>query len=125
MTQRSPGRVEIVTKPTKLQEKACERLADALLLITEAARLDGKGRFDAADLDEVATRLARASSAFDLDAIVAKALESRGRALGRRAGTAELLTLLEGEIKPLAALLLPDAEFNAHLDALDEQLGEV
>lgn len=114
-----------MTKPTKLQEKACERLADALLFITEAARLDGKGTFQAADLDEVAARLVKASTAFDLDAIVAKALEARGRALGRRAGTAELLMLLGGDLKPLSMLLLSDDAFNERLDALDAELGEM
>src|SRR3979411_2293980 len=98
-----------MTKPTKQQELACDRFAEALLMITEAARLDGKGRFDATDLGEVAGRLTRASAAFDLDQIVAKALEKRGRALGLRAGTAELLTLLDGERKPLNFLLLTDA----------------
>jgi hypothetical protein len=114
-----------VTKPTKLQVQACDRLADALLAITEAARLDGKGTFAAADLDEVAARVARASSAFDLETIVARALEKRGRALGRRSGTAELLTMLEGEVAPLHMLLLPDDEFNERVDAIDRELGEV
>lgn len=114
-----------MTKPTKLQEKACDRLAEALLTVAEAARLDSHRAFALADFEEVARRLARVSSAFDLDAIVARALESRGRALGRRAGTAELLTLLEGEVTPLAALLLSDEAFHEHLDALDAQLGEV
>lgn len=124
-THRSERKVILVTKPTKLQEKACERLADALLTITEAARLDGKGTFNASDLDEVAARLVKASSAFDLDAIVAKALETRGRALGRRAGTAELLMLLEGDLKPLSMLLLPDDVFNERMNALDAELGEL
>lgn len=114
-----------MTKPTRLQEKACERLADALLTITEAARLDGKGTFTASDLDEVASRLIKASSAFELDAIVAKALEARGRALGRRAGTAELVMLLEGDLKPLSMLLLSDDAFNERMNGLDAELGEV
>ncbi|WP_406694044.1 hypothetical protein V5E97_23665 [Singulisphaera sp. Ch08] len=114
-----------MTKPTKLQEKACERLADALLMITEAARLDGKGAFNASDLDEVASRLVRASSVFDLDAIVARALEMRGRALGRRSGTAELLMLLEGDLKPLSMLLLPDDAFNERMNTIDAELGEM
>ena|GEM_PF-1557231 len=114
-----------MTKPTKLQERACERLAEALLVVAEAARLDGNRAFALADFEDLARRLARVSSAFDLDAIVARALESRGRALGRRAGTAELLTLLEGDVTPLAALLLPDDAFHEQLDALDAELGEV
>ena len=93
--------------------------------ITEAARLDGKGSFGLADLEAAAQRLARASSAFDLESIVARALEARGRALGRRAGTAELLTLLEGDVIPLAMLLLSDAEFLEQVEAVDRELGEV
>ena len=114
-----------MTKPTRLQEQACDRLADSLLLITEAARLDGKGAFGLADLEAAAQRLARASSAFDLGTIVARALETRGRGLGRRAGTAELLTLLDGDIPPLAMLLLSDAEFLEQVEAVDRELGEV
>lgn len=114
-----------MTKPTKRQEQAGERLADALLLVAEAVRLDGGRGFAAGDFEEAARRLARASSVFSVDEIVARALESRGRALGRRPGTAELLTLLEGDVTPAAALLLTDEEFHERLDALDEQLGEV
>lgn len=114
-----------MTKPTKLQEQACDALAEALLLITRAARLDGKTTFGAADLEALAARLARASSAFTLDQIVARALEQRGRALGRRAGTAELLTLLDSDVAPLAMLLLADDDFLARVDALDQELGEV
>lgn len=114
-----------MTKPTRQQEQACVLLAAALLSITEAARLDGKASFGLPDLEAVAQRLARATSAFDLETLVARALEGRGRALGRRSGTAELLTLLEGEVPPLAMLLLPDAEFLERVDALDQELGDL
>jgi len=100
-------------------------LASVLLIMTEAARLDGKGSFGAEDLEIVAGRLARASSAFDLDAIVTRALDMRGSALGRRPGTAELLTLLDEETRPLSMLLWTDQEFNEHLDTLDQELGEL
>jgi hypothetical protein len=113
-----------MTKPTRLQEQACERLADALLAITEASRLDGKGKFQQADLDEVGGRLAKASSAFALDEIVARALEKRARSLGLRAGTAELLTLMECEINPLAMLLLSDDAFRELAERLERELGE-
>ena len=86
----------MATKPTRQQDQACDKLAQALLLIAEAARLDGRASLGRAELAEVARRVARASTAFDLDAIVARALEARGRALGLRSGTAELLTLVEG-----------------------------
>jgi len=114
-----------MTRPTKAQEQACDRLAEALLAVTEAVRLDGRAAFDRSDLRETAARLARASSAFGLDAILARTLERRGRSLGLRAGTAELLTLIEGDTPPLETLLLPDADFLAHVAAMEQELGEV
>lgn len=114
-----------MTKPTKMQEQACDRLAEALVLVTSAARLDGRSSFGKADLRAVAGGLARASSAFGLDRIVARALEQRGRALGLRAGAAEMLTLMEGDVPPLEMLLLDDDEFRALVAAMDEELGEV
>ncbi len=114
-----------MTKPTRLQEQACDRFADALLAITEGARFDGAGKLDAADLAEIAGRLARASSAFDLDQIVSRALEKRSRTLGLRAGSAELLTLLEGEQKPLDLLRLTDLELRAVVESLEQELEGV
>src|SRR3954452_6034847 len=101
----------MATKPTKRQEQACDDLAEALLLITGAARLDGKSTFGKADVAEAAERMALASSAYKLDEIVARALARRVRALGLRAGTADLLLLIEGEIRPLEMLILPDDQF--------------
>src|SRR4051794_22967712 len=115
----------MATKPSRRQQQACDHLAEALALAAEAARLDGQGRFDAADLREVAARLARASSAFPLDALVARALERRGRALGLPASAAELLTLLDAEIAPLDMLLLPDEDFRGLVERLEGELGEV
>jgi len=114
----------MATRPTRQQQQACDHFAEAMGLICEGARLDGKGAFHAADLAEVAGRLAKASS-FPLDTIVARAIERRGRSLGLRAGTAELLTLLEGEIPPLETLLLPDDGFRALVERLEQELGEV
>ena len=113
------------TKPTRQQDRGCDHLARALLLITEAARLDGRTPFDRVELAEVARRIARASTAFDLDAILARALEARGHALGLRSGTAELLTLVESEVEPLASLLLPDDDFKAIVAKAEAELGEV
>ncbi len=113
-----------MTKPTRAQEQACDRLAEALVGVTESARLDGRAAFDDGDLRELARRLARASSAFGLDAIVARALERRGRALGLRAGTAELLTLLGDDAAPLGLLLLADDAFRARVDAVEQEIGE-
>src|SRR5690242_9303582 len=100
----------MATKPTRTQQQACDQLAEALVLITEASRLDGKAKFDPNDLGVIADRVARASSAFSLDEIVARALERRAKALGLPSSAAELLTLLEAEIRPLEMLLLPDDE---------------
>ncbi len=115
----------MATKPTRDQVKACDQFADALLLITQAARLDGHGALDRDDLAVIAARLAGASPAFGLDGIVAVALERRGRSLGLPPGTAEWLTLLETTTNPLETLLLPDDEFRALIDRMQEELGEI
>jgi hypothetical protein len=115
----------MATKPTRLQELACDKLADALLLITEAARLDGRATLDAMTLIEIAVRVARASSAFSHETIVARALEARGKSLGLRSGTAELLTLLDTNIRPLEVLLLNDEDFRALVAKLEDELGDV
>ncbi len=115
----------MMTKPTRLQEQACERIVEALLLVAEGARLDGKGAFALADFTEVATRAARASSAFSLDEIVVRALDKRGKLLGLRAGTADLLTLLESEHTPLAMLLLSDEAFRELVETMEQELGDV
>jgi hypothetical protein len=117
--------VPAMTKPTRSQEQACDKLAEALVLLTEAARLDGRARFGAAELRAAADALARASTAFGLDVIVARALERRGLSLGLRSGTAEMLTLMEGGVAPLELLLLTDDDFRARVAAFEEELGEV
>ena len=115
----------MATKPTRDQVRACDQFADALLLITQAARLDGKGKLDRDDLAVIAARLAGASPAFGLDGMVAVALERRGLALGLPPGTAELLTLLETGTRPLEALLLPDDQFRVLVERVQEELGGV
>jgi hypothetical protein len=115
----------MATKPTRQQQQACDHLAEVLVLITGAARLDGKGKFDESDLNEVARRIAQASSAFRLEEIVARALVRRVRALGLPSNAAELLTLMETGVKPLAMLLLSDDEFKALIETLQEELGEL
>jgi hypothetical protein len=115
---------DMATKPTRQQQQACDHFAEALILITEGARLDGKGSFAAADLNEVVDRLAKASS-FQREEIVARALERRGRSLALRPGTADLLALLEGEVTPLEMLLLPDDAFREWVARMEEELGEV
>ena len=115
----------MATKPTKLQQQGCDQFAEALLLITSGARLDGRGKFDTTDLTEVAQRLARAASAFTLDDILTRAIEGRARSLGLRPGTSDLLMLMEGEIKPLETLLLPDEAFKELAAKLEDELGVV
>ena len=114
-----------MTKPSRLQEQACERLAEALRLAVEGARLDGKGTFGTAELDGLVGTLARASSAFDAEQIVARALEGRGRSLGLCAGTGELLTLVEGPTRPREMLLLADADFHERVAAAEAELGGI
>ena len=115
----------MATKPTRDQIQACDQFADALLLITQAARLDGRGKLDRDDLAVIAGRLAGASPAFGLDGMVIVALERRSLSLGLPPGTAELLTLLETDTRPLEALLLPDDEFRALVERVQEELGGV
>ena len=113
----------MATKPTKLQQQGCDQFAEALLLITGGARLDGRGKFDATDLTEVARRLAAACSAFTLADILARAIEGRARALGLRTGTSDLLMLMEGDIRPMETLLLPDDAFKELAAKLEDELG--
>ncbi len=113
------------TKPTRQQDRAGNQLAQSLLLITEAARLDGRSPLDAKELGEVARRIARVSTAFSLDEILARALESRGESLGLRSGTAELITLIEEGVEPLATLLLNDDDFKKLVARAEAELGEI
>ncbi len=115
----------MATKPSRTQQQACDDLAEALVLITGAARLDDRGKLDADDLDDIARKLAQASSAFGLDAIIARALERRARSLGLPASAAELLTLMEADVTPPEMLLLGDDEFKALVERMLEELGEV
>src|SRR5262245_57546690 len=48
----------MATKPTRHQQQAADHLAEALYLLTEAFRLDGKGTLEPGDLDEIARRIA-------------------------------------------------------------------
>jgi hypothetical protein len=115
----------MATKPTRMQSQARDRFADALVLITEGARLDGKGTLDRKALGEVALRMAAASSAFGLDEIIARAVERRVQGLGLPSSASDLLSLMEEEITPLETLLLDDDEFKALIARLEEELGEL
>ena len=115
----------MATKPTRLQQQAGECLAETLFLIAEAFRLDGKGRLSPTEFNELATRIAHVSSQFSLDELVVKALQRRAQILGLTSSAADLITLIEGEVKPLHTLLLTDPEFVEIVKKLEEELGEV
>ena len=115
----------MATKPTHLQQQAGECLAETLFLIAEAFRLDGKGRLSPTEFNELATRIAHVSSQFSLDELVVKALQRRAQILGLTSSAADLITLIEGEVKPLHTLLLTDPEFVEMVKKLEEELGEV
>jgi hypothetical protein len=115
----------MATKPTRLQQQASDHLADALFLITEAFRLDGKGTLSSADFDDLSAKIGRVSSQFALDEIVAKALKRRAKSLALTSSTADLIDLMEGALKPLGTLLLPDHEFVELVKRLEEELGEI
>jgi hypothetical protein len=115
----------MATKPTREQQRACDHLAEALVLITEAARLDGRGKLDGDAFGEVLRKLSQASSAFGTDEIVARALDRRAKALGLPSDAAELLTLLETDLRPPDMLLLDDDSFKGLVERLRQELGDV
>jgi hypothetical protein len=115
----------MATKPTREQERAADLLAQTLLTIAEAARLDSRGSLDERILGEIAERLVRASSAFDVNVITNRALEVRGRSLGLRSGCSDLLGLFEDEVRPFDLLLKSDDQFKALIARLEEELGDV
>ena len=114
----------MATKPTKSQVKARDIVADALLLIAEAARLNGRVTVESARFKEIAARL-QWLSVFSMDEVTASAIERRGLALGLAPSTAEILTLADTNVKPLDMLLLDDDSFRAMAARLDEELSEV
>ena len=115
----------MATKPTRLQRQACDHLAETLFLITEAYRLDGKGKLDASDFDSLATMIAQISSAFSLDEIVVNAVARRAKSLAMTSSAADLISLMEGELKPLQTLLLPDQGFVELVRRMEEEFGAI
>jgi len=113
----------MATLPTRLQQQARDRLADALLAVAEADRLDGVHRLDDSGFREIAARLARVSSAFSLDEIVTRALETRTRALKLPTGSADLIGLNSETVDPLLALRLDDPALGELVRRLEEELG--
>ena len=115
----------MATKPTRQQQQAGEYLAESLFLITEALRLDGRGTLESSALDELASKLAAVSLQFSLDEIVVKTLQRRAKHLSLTSSAADLITLMEGDVKPLHTLLLRDSEFTELVKRLEEELGDV
>jgi len=113
----------MATLPSRLQQQARDHLAEALYRITEAARLDGKGRLDQPDLAGLARLIGQVSSAFSLDQIVAKALELKAEGVGLSPGRAELITLMDVDISPVSMLLLDDDEFKGLVARIVDELG--
>jgi hypothetical protein len=114
----------MATKPTRQQERACDLFAGSLANIAEGARLAGKGPFPASDLADLASRLARASVAFSVDELLARALEVRSRGLGLPSGTAEMLTLLDLDRNPVDLLVIDDEAFREVVRAMEQELGD-
>jgi hypothetical protein len=114
----------MATKPTRQQERACDLFAGSLANIAEGARLAGKGPFLASDLADLATKLARASGPFTVEEILARALEVRGRGLGLPSGTAEMLTLLDLDRRPVDLLVIDDEAFRQVVQVMEQELGE-
>jgi hypothetical protein len=115
----------MATHPTKSAQLACDKLAEALLRVTDAARLDGRGSLNEQTLTEIAQRMSRVTSAFAPDEIVRRALERRVRELGMAGNAIELLTLIESDVTPLAMLLLGDDELRGLIAQVEEDLGEI
>ncbi len=110
-----------MTKPTRGQQQARALLAQAILAICEAARLDGNVKFSAASLREAIERLAKASSAFSTEEIVLTALEQRLKGLGYSVGSVELLTLVEQPLSTLEMLHLDDEQLKRLVAAAEEE----
>lgn len=115
----------MATKPTRQQDRGCNLLADALLAVAEAARLDGRDPLDRPKWGAVAKSIASASSAFSLDEIAGRALEKRARGMGLPATTADLLSLVDDEMTPLDALWLDDDTLRDVVAKADEELGDI
>jgi hypothetical protein len=115
----------MATHPTKSAQHACDKLAEALVRVTDAARLDGRGSLNEQSLTEIAQRLGRVTSSFSHDEIVRRALARRVRELGLAENAVELLTLIESDVTPLAMLLLGDDELCGLIARVEEELGDL
>ena len=116
-------RGDTMTKPTRAQQHARTLLGQAILAISEAARLDGTTRFSTEALREVTERIARASSAYTYDEIVVTALEQRLKAMGLPSSHVELLTLIDQTLTPLEMLHLDDENLKQRIIDAEAELG--
>ena len=115
----------MATKPTRQQDQACDLLARSLLDIAQAARLDGRAAFGPPEFIALAKALARASSAFDVEEIATRALGARVKAIGLRSDAVELLTLIDGGVGPIEAILADDEKLKEFVAQAEAELGEV
>jgi hypothetical protein len=113
----------MATLPTRRQQQASDLLAEALYRITEASRLDAKGKLDRADLAELARLIGQASSAFSLDQIVTRALELKAKGCGIAQIEIDMITLMDVEVTPINMLLLNDDEFKDLVARMEDELG--
>jgi len=114
-----------MTRPSKLQDQAAAKLVAAVGLAAEAHRLDGGPRPSTADFREAVQKLARLSTPYSADDLLARALDERGQSLSMNMNVGELVMLVESPVETYAAMLLGDDEFRAHVAALEAELGEV
>lgn len=116
-----------MTHPTRLQQQARDRFAEALLAIVDAARglPTGPRSLDAAAIDAIADRLAGATGDYAAADLLAIALDRRARSLGLSATTVEFLPILIEGQRPAPWLLIGDDDFRDRLAALEaEALGD-
>ena len=112
----------MATKPTRQQQQARDLLAEALHGITEAYRLDGHGKLDPGDLDEM-----RDGSVGSLGVRSrsdrARSDRTEGKSPQALVSAVDLIALSADELKPLQTLLLSDSEFQELVQKLEEELG--
>jgi len=113
------------TKPTRKESQACDQLAQAILTITQADRLDVPGKLDLGDLEIIVKHLAKICPAIGVDGIIEKAIGLRVQSLGLPSSTMDLLSLVEDDIQPLKMLLLGDEEIRGMVERANEELGDV
>lgn len=112
-----------MTKPTRAQQQARQMLAQALLSVSEAAKLDGTANFTASTLKEVAASLAKASSAFGVQDIAALAFELRLKSLGYTTETVEMLTLIDQKLSTIEMIYLDAERLKAIVADAEAELG--